>query len=212
MSKTQALAKRQELFGWMAIFPQSFWVAVITFVVCSSIYLPLIWTMMAKQEIKDLREQMKVIDQKHQDEVKAVKGISHTMDRIMKDHGVKSIALRYQIRGAAWETKHPLKMVLLMAIESSFDPGAQSPAGALGLTQIMPDKLHGRNWRDIRTNIQIGAAYFEKQMDRFKSVELALVAYNSGPGTAQIYGTNPPYEETQNYVKRFKWLEKKYKC
>jgi hypothetical protein len=213
MSKTQALAKRQELFGWMAIFPQSFWVAVITFAVASCIYIPLIFTMMAKQEVRDLREQMKVKDQLHQDEVKAVKGVSYKMDKIMQDHGVKDVALRYKIRGAAWETKHPMKMILLMAIESSFDPGARSTANCLGLTQCSPGKFRpGEDWKDIKTNVRTGARYFERQLKTFGRVELALAAYNAGPGAVQKYGGIPPYEETVNYIARYKWIERKYGC
>lgn len=51
-------------------------------------------------------------------------------------------------------------------------------------------------------NIMGGAKYLKENLDRFKDVKLALAAYNAGPGSVQKYGGIPPYEETQNYVKR----------
>jgi hypothetical protein len=47
-----------------------------------------------------------------------------------------------------------------------------------------------------------GASYLRKQIDKFGSVELGLAAYNAGPGNVAKYGDIPPFEETQNYVKK----------
>lgn len=97
----------------------------------------------------------------------------------------------------------PLLIELIIEQESAFDPFALSPTGAMGLMQLMPDTawLLGVNdpW-DPEQNIEGGVRYFAEQMDRFGSVELALAAYNAGPGSVETWGGVPPYPETVNYV------------
>ena len=57
---------------------------------------------------------------------------------------------------------------------------------------------------DPEQNIRAGVAYLRKLIDRFDGkTELALAAYNAGPGAVEKYGrTIPPYKETQSYVRR----------
>ncbi len=89
--------------------------------------------------------------------------------------------------------KVPPELVWLAEVESSFDRRAESPAGAAGLFQLMPDtaKRFGLSlWpRDQRFQTEPSAAasarYLKFLFDRFKDWRLALAAYNSGEGTVQ---------------------------
>ena len=87
--------------------------------------------------------------------------------------------------------------------ESSFNSQAVSPAGAQGLMQFMPATAKGLgvNALDPTSAINGAAKYLSSLTEQFGSTELALAAYNAGPGTVSRYGGIPPYSETQNYVR-----------
>lgn len=92
----------------------------------------------------------------------------------------------------------------LIAQESRYRPFAQSSAGAMGMAQLMPGTaqyLRVKDPRDVRQNLIGGARYLREQLDRFGTWELALAAYNSGPGRVEQYGGIPPFRETRNYVR-----------
>lgn len=93
-------------------------------------------------------------------------------------------------------------LAALVWSESSFNPEAESSAGARGLAQLMPATAAGLGV-DIDNpvdNLRGGARYLRQMLDRFGSPELALAAYNAGPGAVTKAGGIPDYPETQNYV------------
>ncbi len=93
----------------------------------------------------------------------------------------------------------------VMQVESGFNPLARSPKGAMGLMQLMPAtaKQYGvKNAFNPVENVRGGVAYLRELLDRYgNNEELALAAYNAGPGAVDKHGQNvPPYRETQSYV------------
>ncbi len=93
--------------------------------------------------------------------------------------------------------------------ESAFNPQARSNKGAMGLMQLMPAtaaEYQVSDAYDPAQNIRAGVAYLKSLLTRFSNnVELALAAYNAGPGAVKKYGgTVPPYRETRNYIAKIK--------
>lgn len=98
--------------------------------------------------------------------------------------------------------------------ESAYQADAQSPKGAQGLMQLMPATQAELNVSDPfnpQENIQGGALYLSQLLAQFKGdFELAAAAYNAGPNAVNKYGGVPPYDETQEYVRRIKILYRRY--
>ena len=115
----------------------------------------------------------------------------------------------YEAEIAAAAKKYNLPEKLITSVikqESNFNASATSAAGASGLMQLMPATARylGVSDRfDPAQNIMGGAKYLRQMLDQFdNNVETALAAYNAGPGNVKKYGGIPPFQETQNYVKK----------
>lgn len=98
--------------------------------------------------------------------------------------------------------------------ESAYQVDAQSPKGAQGLMQLMPAtqvELEVSDPFDPNDNIRAGSLYLARLLDEFDGdFELAAAAYNAGSSAVYKYGGIPPYDETQEYVRRVKILYRRY--
>ena len=105
--------------------------------------------------------------------------------------------------------KHSIEMGLDPAIalsiakaESGFCHEKKSRYGAIGVFQLMPAtaKRMGYNPYHIHENIKGGITYYKMMYKMFGSMELALAAYNAGPGNVKKYKGIPPFSETRKFV------------
>ena len=99
----------------------------------------------------------------------------------------------------------PYLVDAIVEAESNFNPFKISKSGAIGLMQLKKstfDDVYKGNVYDPIDNLTAGMIYLKRLLKEFgNNYELAIAAYNSGPGTVKKYKGIPPYEETQNYVK-----------
>ncbi len=90
--------------------------------------------------------------------------------------------------------------------ESRYNPKAVSGVGAQGLMQMMPataQRFGLKDPFDPKANVEAGTKYLKWLLKRFDGdVSLALAGYNAGEGSVDKYKGVPPFNETQNYVKK----------
>ena len=106
--------------------------------------------------------------------------------------------------------KHSIEMgidpALALSIakkESGFKHDLRSPHGAVGVFQLLPSTANrmGFNPYYLSENIKAGLTYYKMMYKMFGSTELALAAYNAGPGNVKKFGGQiPPYSETKRFV------------
>ncbi|MCL6481633.1 MAG: lytic transglycosylase domain-containing protein [Firmicutes bacterium] len=100
----------------------------------------------------------------------------------------------------------PALVRAVVAVESAWDPRAVSPKGAMGLMQLMPERaarLGVSDPFDPEQNLDAGVRHLRELLERYDgNLELALAAYNAGPGAVDRNGRVPNIPETQDYVRK----------
>ena len=122
-----------------------------------------------------------------------LRGRSHALDAIIEQNATKRYAVRPDLIRA------------VIQVESAYDPNARSPAGAMGLMQLMPQtakELGVPNPYDPEQNVRAGTSYLRRLLDTYDgNEELALAAYNAG--AVRRHGERMlPYPETLAYVEK----------
>jgi len=110
-----------------------------------------------------------------------------------------------------WSNAFNLEEALIQAVikvESDFDPHSLSNKGAMGMMQLLPETARDMEVKDPydpSENIRGGSRYLRSMLNMFDgNLDLALAAYNAGPGAVKRYGGVPPYQETTNYIRKVK--------
>jgi soluble lytic murein transglycosylase-like protein len=105
--------------------------------------------------------------------------------------------------------KHGVDPELVHAVvqaESNYRADARSQVGARGLMQVMPSTAKDfgiKNLYDPQNNLEAGVQYLKFLLVRFPGdLKRAIAAYNAGPAAVAKYKGIPPYQETQQYVRK----------
>lgn len=103
----------------------------------------------------------------------------------------------------------------LVKLESDFNPRAVSPAGAMGLTQLMPATarfyqkgLKAKQLFDPDLNLDIGFRYLHSLVEQYQGhMDMALLVYNRGEvavASAKAQGKSPTSDYTRILMKGYK--------
>ncbi len=134
--------------------------------------------------------------------------IAHVRCMGLSPERVAKRADAYDVTILELATEYEISVSLVKAVitaESCFDAKAVSGVGAYGLMQLMPATakwLKAGDMRVPKNNLRAGIRYLALLQRRFGNDEIAVAAYNAGPGAVQRYGGVPPYRETQLYVRK----------
>jgi soluble lytic murein transglycosylase len=136
--------------------------------------------------------------------------------------------LEYEHIIRAHARNHDLDPALLAAVvyvESRFDPGARSAAGAVGLMQLLPETAKGialrtggdrfvvADLRDPEINVRYGSWYLDHLRERYGDLHVALAAYHAGPGNVDRWreqAVRIAFPETRDYVAEIERLRGVY--
>jgi soluble lytic murein transglycosylase-like protein len=109
-------------------------------------------------------------------------------------------------RHSADQSLDPKLVRAMIQVESGYNHRARSHKGAMGLMQLMPgtaSRYRVEDPYDPDENVRGGTQFLRHLVDRFPGrLDLAVAAYNAGPGAVERYNGIPPYRETRDYVKR----------
>jgi len=129
--------------------------------------------------------------------------LNHTAYRQL----VAKMARRYHV--------DPALVRALIHAESNFNRQALSRAGAQGLMQLMPEtqrRFGVKNPYNEIQNVDAGTRLLKQLLLKYRNnVKIAAAAYNAGVDAVERYRGVPPYEETQNYVRRVTQLYSRYR-
>lgn len=100
----------------------------------------------------------------------------------------------------------PYVVLSIAKLESNFDHRKKNQSGAVGVFQLMPRtaKVLGVNPYVLNENIKGGVLYYSKMYKMYGSMDLALAAYNAGPGNVKKYKGVPPFRETKKFISSVK--------
>jgi hypothetical protein len=171
--------KTNQVFIWISIFVILFsfiWVVAVKAEVTEP---AAVQYMYQESESDTPREILSIMNRFNCKDVRILKAIMTESDRLNLDGAI---------------------IAAVIAAESEFNRKAISHMNCRGLMQLSADKLD--DWQNIEKNVAVGCRYLKDQINTFGSLHLGLAAYNAGPGNVQKYKGVPPFEETQNYVKK----------
>lgn len=166
------------------------------------------------QRIDDIQKRFGLKKNKNtqKEEVSAeTEDFSVSLQKFLEQNKGETLSHKDKINGIAefYAKKNNLSPALIKAVinvESGYDETAVSPKGAMGLMQLMPGTAKELGVQDPFSpseNIRAGTVMLRDLLNKYNgNYELALAAYNAGPGAVDRHGGIPEYKETKQYVKK----------